>query len=157
MNLSPARLTAAMSAAMQAIAALPDDGDERLRTDTIDGQTDALDLMDRIAEQVIADEALAERARDRAKRLEARADKRREVITRMLEALDLREPVHRALYSASLAWRSKPLVTDATLLPRDFIRDAVDMVKLGKTLHAGEEVAGAVLSNPAPHLTLRTR
>jgi len=157
MNLSPARLTAAMSAAMQAIAALPDDGDERLRADTIDGQTDALDLMDQIAEAVIADESLAERARDRAKRLEARADKRREVITRMLEVLDLREPVQRPLYTASLAYRSKPQVIDATLLPRDYIREAVDLVKLGKALHAGEAVEGAVLSNPAPSLTLRTR
>jgi hypothetical protein len=26
-----------------------------------------------------------------------------------------------------------------------------------QALHAGEKVAGVVLSNPAPHLTLRTR
>lgn len=155
MNISPARLTAAMSAAQQLLASLPDD-DERLRRDTVDGQTDALDLMDWIAEQVIADEALVERARERAKRLEQRADKRREIIARMLEALDLREPLQRALYTASLTYRSKPQVIDADLLPREYFREAVDLIKLGKALHDGE-VPGATLSNPMPSLTLRTR
>ena len=154
-SLSPRRLEAAMSAAMQLIAQLPDD-DETLRRDTVEGETDALAMMDQIAERVMADEALVERARERAKRLEARADRHREIITQMMAALELTK-LDRALFTASIAYRSKAMVTDADQLPDDYIRHAVDMVKLGKALHAGTAVEGAMLSNPAPVLTIRTR
>lgn len=155
MNISPRRVEAAMSAAMQLLADLPPD-DALLRRDTIEGETDVFALMDQIAEWVLADEARAELARDRARRLEARADRHRAVVVQMLEQLDLREPLQRAFYTASLSYLAKPKVTDATILPRDFVKETVDMVKLGKALRAGTKVDGAELGNAQPSLTLRT-
>lgn len=153
-TVSPRRLELAMSTAQQLLAELPED--DQLRLDTIEGETEAFELMDRITESVLADETLAELARARAKRLEERADHRRAIILQMLEALDMTK-VQRPLYTASLSHRSKPVVTNADALPDDFIRHAVDLVALGKALRAGQTVEGAELSNPMPSLTLRTR
>jgi Siphovirus Gp157. len=153
-TVSPRRLELAMSTAQQLLAELPED--DQLRLDTIEGETEAFELMDRITESVLADESLAELARSRAKRLEERADHRRAIILQMLEALEMTK-VQRPLYTASLSHRSKPVVTNADELPRDFIREAVDLVALGKALRAGQTVEGAEMSNPMPSLTLRTR
>jgi hypothetical protein len=153
-TVSPRRLELAMSTAQQLLAELPED--DQLRLDTIEGETEAFELMDRITESVLADESLAELARARAKRLEERADHRRAIILQMLEALEMTK-VQRPLYTASLSHRSKPIVTNADALPDDFIRQSVDLVALGKALRAGQTVEGAELSNPMPSLTLRTR
>ena len=42
---------------------------------SIEGETDAFELMDRIIEQVVADKALVESGKARLKRIEARADR----------------------------------------------------------------------------------
>src|SRR5215831_3137123 len=70
---SPRRLMAAVSAAQQAIAAAGDRIDHQLRADTIEGQSDAFELMDRFADLVLADEHLANLARYKAIQLEKRA------------------------------------------------------------------------------------
>ena len=155
MDISPRRLNAAMSAASRLISELPDD--EQLRLDTIEGETDVMEILDAYVQEVVADEYLAEVARDRAKRLEARAERRRNIVCQMIEALEIRDPLQRPLYTASLAYRSKPMVLNADELPKDYVREAVDMIKLGKALHADVRVPGAALSNPAPVLTLRVR
>ena len=68
------RIEQAMSAAMQIRAMLGDTEDEKLLADTIDGETDVLEILDRLVEQALADEALVEGARERIKRLEARPE-----------------------------------------------------------------------------------
>ena len=154
-TVSPRRLELAMSTAQQLLAELPED--DQLRLDTIEGETEAFELMDRITESVLADESLAELARARAKRLEERADHRRAIILQMLEALEmtkLQRPL--ATLSISNGIRS-PIVTNADELPRDFIREAVDMVALGKAMRAGQDVPGAVLRNPERVLRISTR
>lgn len=149
------RLEAAMSAAMQAIAGLPED--EQLRHDTIEGQSDAFEMMDLYAEAVMADEALAERARERAKRLEARADRKRAVIQGMLTALELRK-AERALYTASLSQgQALTEVPTNEALPDAFVRHAPDKVLIAKTLRRGEAVPGFTLQDKTDlTLTLRT-
>src|SRR5262245_38915728 len=132
-QISPHRLMAALTAAREALAVLQPDDDEVIRVDTIEGQSDALEVLDSIAAHVVADEALAERARERAKRLESRADRRREVIVTMLDALGLSK-IERALYSASLSHQAKAQITDAAMLPPEFMRTAPDAVKIGKAL-----------------------
>lgn len=157
-SINPRKLEMAMSAAMQALAALPDDSiDEQLRRDTIEGQSDALDLIDRYAEQALADKRLAEMASERARRLEARADKYRSVITSMMEALELSEPLERPLFTASVVHTRKALVTNADEIPPEYVRTSIDMRLLGKALMAGNEIAGAELSNSTPSLRLTTR
>ena len=145
----------AMSAAMEIISALPDDDDNALLLGTIEGETDVLELLDRVVEQSIADNRLADAARERAKRIEALAVRARDIALRIIEALGV-SPLERPVYTASLSHPRKPLVTDESALPEAYIRRAPDMREIGKALRAGEEVAGAVLSNPAPQLTIRT-
>jgi hypothetical protein len=149
-----AAIERAMSAAMEAISALPDDGDNVLLLNTIEGESDVLEVLDRVVEAAIADKKLAELARERAKRIEARADRARGVALQIIEALQV-SPLERPLYSASISYPRKPIVTDAMAVPDKFSRVSVDMIALGKALRAGESVPGAELRNPEPQLTIR--
>jgi Siphovirus Gp157 len=149
-----AQIERAMSAAMEAISALPDDGDNVLLLNTIEGESDVLEVLDRVVEAAIADKKLAELARERAKRIEARADRARSVALQIIEALQV-SPLERPLYSASISYPRKPLVTNADELPKEMIREAPDMVAIGKALRAGETIPGAELKNPEPQLTIR--
>jgi Siphovirus Gp157 len=149
-----AAIERAMSAAMEAISALPDDGDNVLLLNTIEGESDVLEVLDRVVEAAIADKKLAELARERAKRIEARADRARGVALQILEALQV-SPLERPLYSASISYPRKPLVTNADELPKEMIREAPDMIAIGKALRAGETIPGAELRNPEPQLTIR--
>ena len=149
-----AAIERAMSAAMEAISALPDDGDNVLLLNTIEGESDVLEVLDRVVEAAIADKKLAELARERAKRIEARADRARGVALQIIEALQV-SPLERPLYSASISYPRKPLVTNADELPKEMIREAPDMVAIGKALRAGETIPGAELRNPEAQLTIR--
>ena len=149
-----AQIERAMSAAMEAISALPDDGDNVLLLNTIEGESDVLEVLDRVVEAAIADKKLAELARERAKRIEARADRARGVALQIIEALQV-SPLERPLYSASISYPRKPLVTNADELPKEMIREAPDMVAIGKALRAGETIPGAELKNPEAQLTIR--
>jgi hypothetical protein len=153
-DISPRRLEAAMSAAMQVKATLPDDDDTRLLIGMLEGETEVFELLDRLAEQAIADKLLAERATERAKRIEARAERSRDVIRKMLDALELQK-LERPVFTASIGYRTKAIVTDQAALPADLLRTAPDMHAIARALKDGP-VAGAELSNPSPVLTLRT-
>ena len=150
-----AAIERAMSAAMQIISELPDDEDHALLLGSLDGETDIFEVLDRVIESSIADKKLAELARERAKRVEERASKSREIALRIIEALGV-SPLERPLYSASISYPRKPLVTNADELPKEMIREAPDMIAIGKALRAGETIPGAELKNPEPQLTIRT-
>lgn len=118
-----------------------------------ESETDILEILDGYAERVMQRESLAERAKQRAKRLEASADTDRRVIREIMEVIG--EKVTRPLYTASIGYRTKAVVTDAAALPADLLRTAPDMHAIARALKDGP-VAGAELSNPAPVLTLRS-
>ena len=149
-----AQIERAMSAAMQIISELPDDEDHALLLGSLDGETDIFEVLDRVIESSIADNKLAELARERAKRVEERARKSREIALKIIEALGV-SPLTRPVYTASLTYPRKPLVTNADELPKEMIREAPDMVAIGKALRAGELIPGAELKNPEPQLTIR--
>lgn len=148
------KLEQAMSAAMQIREMLGDTEDEKLLADTIGGETDALEILDRLVEQTLADEALVDSARARIKRLEARADRRRNIVLQMMEAMGLKK-LERALATLSVSYRTKPIITDASLLPVELLRTAPDMHAVANALKDGP-VAGAETSNATAVLTLRT-
>ena len=149
-----AAIERAMSAAMEVISTLPDDEDHALLLGSLEGETDIMEVLDRVVESSIADKKLAEMARERARRIEARADRTREIATRIVEALAI-SPIERPIYTASLTFPRKPLVTNADELPDTYIRHAPDLVAIGKALRAGETIPGAELKNPEPQLTIR--
>jgi hypothetical protein len=145
----------AMAEAMRLISELPDD--ERLRHDVVDGETEALDCLDAYAQQAIADAALVKQARERAARLEARAERNRAIVCAILQGLQLKR-AERALFTASISQR-KELVEVPTNeeLPERFVRKAPDKVAIKKELGTGERVPGYELQDkPGVTLTLRT-
>lgn len=148
-----------MSAAMQVRNSLvAADGtvadDDALLIDMLDGETDIFDLVDRLGEQAIADKLLAEKASERAKRIERRSEHARDVISRILAALDLSK-LERAVFTASLSYHTKPIITDPAALPEAFVRRAPDLRLIARALKDGP-VSGAEQSNPEPRLTLRS-
>jgi hypothetical protein len=149
-----AAIERAMSAAMEVISTLPDDEDHALLLGSLEGETDIMEVLDRVVESSIADNKLAELARERAKRVEERARKSREIALKIIEALGV-SPLHRPVYTASITYPRKPLVTDSRSLPVEFVRLAPDLVAIGKALRAGETIPGAELKNPEPQLTIR--
>ena len=146
----------AMVAAQQVISTLPDDEDHALLLGSLEGETDIMEVLDRVIEHAIADGKLVEMARERARRIEARAARTRDVALRILEALGV-SPLERPIYTASIMQIRKSIVTDAMAVPDRFSRVSVDMIALGKALRAGEEVPGAELSNAEPSLRITTR
>jgi len=130
--------------------------DDQLLLDMIEGSTDVMETLDRVIEASMADAVLAEMAAARAKRLEARKARLRDTAARMIEALEIKGPIERAAYTASISHRTKAILTDAMQLPEAFFRHAPDMVAVAKALKAGP-VPGATLSNAIPTLTVRTR
>ena len=130
------------------------DEDHALLLGSLEGETDIMEVLDRVVESSIADNKLAELARERAKRVEERARKSREIALKIIEALGI-SPLTRPVYTASLTYPRKPIVTDAMAVPDKFSRVSVDMVALGKALRAGETIPGAELRNPEPQLTIR--
>ena len=63
------------------------DEDAQLLADTIEGETDVFSLIDRLAERALADKLLVERGKERLKRIEAREDRARAIVQKMMEAL----------------------------------------------------------------------
>lgn len=153
---SPRAIERAVSVAQQLISTLPDDSDYQLLLDSLEGETDVIEVLDRIIEASIADNKLVDAARERAKRLEARAERARNLALRILEALDLSGPFERPLYTASISHPRKTLVTNADDVPPEYLRHSIDMRLLSKALLAGEEVDGACLGNAEARLTIRT-
>jgi hypothetical protein len=156
MSVSPVTIERVMSDAQQAIAALPDTSDQELLLATIEGESDALEAIDRLAEMALADKHLVEIARARAQRLEARAAGVRSVIIAMMQGLQLSK-LQRPLATMSVSHSTTARVTDQAELPAEYMRSAPDMHAIRKALTNGETVPGASLNNPAPVLTIRTR
>jgi Siphovirus Gp157 len=154
---SPRRLIDAVVAAQQAIDGLPED--ERLRIDTVDGETELFELMDRYAEAAIADRLLIDLGERRLARLAARADRSREVVRKILQAVGITEGLERPLYSANLTYRQRAHVSDADQLPRQYVqtKEAIDTRALERDLKRGADIPGAQLTNPEASLLLTTR
>jgi hypothetical protein len=150
-DISPFKLTAAMSAVSQLKAELSEYASEDILA-SIESETNALELMDKLIERVMADEALADSAKQRAKRLEERADGNRVVLRAMMVAIA--EKVQRPLATLSVSYHTKPIVTDATALPETLMRHAPDMKLIERALKDGD-VPGVTKTNPEPRLTIR--
>ena len=150
--ISPYKLERAMSAVVQLKAQLAGYEDDVVLA-SIESETQALELIDRLVEHVVADEALVDAGKARLKRIEARADRHREILKAMMA--EIAEKVERPLATLSLGTGPRTaIVTDAQAVPDVYWRRAIDKQELLKALKNGP-VEGAELSNGAPVLTLR--
>jgi hypothetical protein len=160
----------AMSAA-QAVrqAILQDDpdlaADETALRDLLDGETDVYDVLRRMVRFVLDSEALAGAAKERIEKLserkarfEKRAQAGRGAVLAMMDALGDRK-ITDAEFTVSLRdGHAAVFITDEAALPEQFVKvtRAPMKTEIGKALKAGEEVAGAVLANGMPQLTIRS-
>lgn len=142
--------------------------DAGLLADTLDGETDALELVRRLVRYSLEQQSLADAAEARAQdlsvrraRFEARVAAARQTALEMLDQLG----VHRVVaedFTVSLRM-GKPgvRVTEPEKLAPEFVRVVTtrtpDKPMIMAALDAGREVEGAVLSNAAPILTVRTK
>ena len=152
MSLSPHRVLREMSRVDQ----LREELGEKFDMNSVESETDALEVLDAFVEAIIADEALANKAKERAKRLEARADKHRATVLAILQEKLQVSSIERPLFTASISHRTGVEITDEGSVPLEFQRIAPDKVAIAAALRKGEDVPGAVLGNAAPILTLRT-
>jgi hypothetical protein len=154
-TVSPRRIEQAMAEAMK-LRELVGDEDAQLLADTIEGETDVFSLIDRLAERALADKLLVERGKERLKRIEAREDRARAIVQKMMEALGVAK-LDRSLATLSVSAGPKSAhVTDSQAVPDVYWRRAIDKTELLRALKAGP-VNGAELSNGAPVLRILSR
>ena len=147
-------LMGAMSKINQLRQMLGADAEPQLILDVIEGETNVLELLDEVVETILSDERLADDGRERIKRFETRANKRRALVMQVLERIGIRK-AERALYTVSVADGPKAVrIIDEEQIPLQFQRISPDKVAIGKVLKEGGEVAGAQLNNGPPVLRI---
>jgi len=139
--------------------------DEVLAVDTLEGQTDALDLVDEILCKITITKALANGLKDyveelsnRLVRYQGRQDALRTLLLRILQESGLKR-LERPSATLSLAkGPPKVMITDENLLAFEFlrIRQEPNKMKIKEALLAGDTVPGAQFSNSETTLTIRT-
>ena len=137
--------------------------DDVLRLDMIEGETTALDMLDKLIgaerEAKGLQECVASEMDRLNKRMQRFADRQRllrKYMMQLMEAANLRK-VERPAATVSIAnGRPKVVIIDESLIPPAYIRTKteVDKESIGKTLKAMGEVPGATLSNPEPQLRI---
>lgn len=167
---SPFRVQQALAVARELRARLEADGvdlaqDEELLLGTLDGETDALDVVRRLVRHSTAMGAMADAAGGRIEaltarraRFQARAEASRRAALEMLGALGAPR-VDDAEFTATVRQGSPGVVvTDEAALPDRFVRTkrTPDKAAIGAALRAGQDVPGAMLKNSAPSLQVRT-
>lgn len=147
------------------LAAFPDIDPETL-ADTVDGETQALDVVARLIRDAREDDALADALgamqhdmAERKARLASRADKRRAAALDLMNAIGERK-ITRPDFTASVrAVPPKVIVMDETALPDALCKfeRKPDRTAIKEALEQGETVTGAMLSNGTETLTIRTK
>lgn len=142
--------------------------DEETYLDTLDGATDALDLLDREIAREQADRALVAALADhikalkaRADRIDMRADARRKVQLLILNAIGLRK-VERPLATLSLRAGSMSVrITDEASIPSQLCTiktiASPDKTAIRAQIEAGETVPGAELVRGDETLSVRIK
>ena len=141
--------------------------DEQTLADTVEGLTDLHEIVQAVIRSALADEALVRglkcRISDmqcRLDRLEDRASKRRQIAKDVMVELDLKK-LNAPDFTASIRPGTAALmVIDEEAVPSIYWQPSeprLNRQELASELKQGAEIAGAVLSNPEPVLSVRTR
>lgn len=149
------------------LAAEHPDLDERTLADTLEGLTDLNEVLSAIIRSALCDEALAEGLRtrigemqERLSRLEDRAASRRDIAREVMAETQIKK-ITAPDFTVSLRPGSPALVvTDETAIPKDYWvprEPRIDRQSLQADLKRGSIIAGVVLSNPEPVLSVRVK
>ena len=121
----------------------------------LESETDVMRMLDRTIEKVVADERLAASAAERAKRLKARAEKRRELLDVIMVNLE-RDKLERPLATVYYVTNPVALVIDnPDDIPTQYYESVPDKAMITKALHAGADIPGVRLSTPKRGLRLK--
>ena len=143
------------------------DIDEETLADTVEGLTDLNEMLGAVIRSHLDDMAMVEALKsrmadmqDRLSRISKRAEKKRELVTSVMEQADLKK-LAEADFTVSLRSSSAPLVvTEEGSIPEPYWRPQapkLDRLGLIAALKSGEQVAGAVLGNPMMTIAIRTK
>ena len=138
-----------------------DDFDPEFFTDTLDGETDAMDIIGGVLKAITETEAMADACKAaatgyqlRAKALGERQASMCGTLARIMEAMG-EKTVRHAFATLSLrAGKEKPVVTDQDALPAELlkVKYTPDLAAIREADYRGEGVAW---SNAGPVLTIR--
>ena len=144
----------------------PDADDETL-ADTLEGLTDLTDQLAEVIRSALEDEAFCAalktrmgEMRERAGRLGLRAEKKRQLVGETMAQADLKRLT---LPDLTISLRPGPVplvVTSEEEVPSAFWKaqpPKLDRQGLSQALKAGQSIPGAVLGNPQPCLSVRTK
>jgi hypothetical protein len=141
--------------------------DEECLADTVEGLSDLPEILTTILRGALTDEALADGLKgriaemeDRLGRLKDRAAKRRQIVKETMVALDLKKLTAEDLTASIRAGMPNLMVLDQESVPSLYWEPGqprLNRQDLLNDLKRGAEVTGAVLSNPEPVLSVRTR
>lgn len=142
--------------------------DEETYLDTLDGETDALDLLDREIAAVQADEALSEAIKSREAdlktrrdRIDMRAEAHRKNLRLILNAMGVQK-AERALATVSLRPGTLSVrILDEAEIPSQLMREKVtrtpDKAAIKAQIEAGETVPGAELARGDETIMVKVR
>ncbi len=143
------------------------DIDEETLADTLEGLTNLNEMLGAVVRSHLDDMAIVDALKsrmtdmqDRLSRISKRADKKREIVTSVMEQANLKK-LAEADFTLSLRATSAPLVvTEEESIPEPYWKPQapkLDRQGLIAALKAGEHVPGAVLGNPRMAIAIRTK
>lgn len=152
---SPTALMREMSRVDQLKMWLGEAAEAQLILDTIEGETQALEMLDLIVECVIADKKLSEGAAARALRFKTRADKGRFLAQAVMEKIGASK-LERPIYTAAITKGVPSLhITDDTRIPRQYMSPNKTSIKAA--LVKGEDIPGCTLNNVPTTLRITSK
>lgn len=137
--------------------------DDVLRLDMIEGETNALELIDKLIEAEKDSSCLEEATGNAIEQLQKRrgrfANRRlllRKYMMQIMEAANLKKVERPAATVSIAAGRPKVVIIDEGGLPDDYLRikQEPNKERIAEALKAGRTVNGAILSNPEPVLRI---
>ena len=143
------------------------DIDEETLADTLEGLTNLNEMLGAVVRSHLDDIAIVDALKsrvavmqDRLSRIGKRAEKKREIVTSVMEQAELKK-LAEADFTVSLRASSAPLVvTEEGDVPEPFWKPQapkLDRLGLIAALKSGEQVPGAVLGNPRMAIAIRTK
>lgn len=145
---------------------LGEDFDDATFLDTLDGETDAMDLADRLIEAVADAEAMADAIREqeaamkaRRARFDARADAFRKQMLTLIDAVGVKKIERPRATISRRAGLPSVQITDETAIPTQLCKAVVtpDKAAIKAQLLAGETVPGAAIVIGDDGVTVRTK
>ena len=141
--------------------------DDQCLADTVEGLSDLPEILTAIVRAALTDEALANGLKgrigemeDRLARLRDRAAKRRQIVKDTMVGLDLKKLEAPDFTASVRPGMPSLIVIEPTQVPSLYWEPGeprLNRKELLAHLKQGAEVTGAVLSNPDPVLSVRTR